>query len=462
MKKKKAAESYGGMGMAKYIDSNEARRIARLKKVKSSIRRSSMTQHSGWQKAQIEQRRKEQLRQRKQQANKKPIGDGIKVETSIPIDYTTTGLKLKHQIDNLADNQSAKQYKEQVTFSNQAPLPINPVRRRNESTSTKVQREKETHKMRSAKMRLEVKDRLQALSLSSNDNRNKNVSSGTTHITSKRPSRIPKFNGRAPSNKTSKSEENKENDLSSLDPKPKYTSRATNLKKPTTQKHFQLATDLNALKREHADALKMLQELDKEENRRRSLGSADSDYSFDSDESSGRDIFERANRGGRCENEANGEQFVTSSETVSRSIRDAGLDESFAWLPEGIKDASHLSIILNEDIESQQEIEYEDMEGDGSCIDADHFESEPAYDDTVGEEDIKIDITGTKEASIECFEDHADEQSMSELKQDDVSEHTGEYDDDTRENASIVDSYENDGESSSSQTDDYLSDTSGY
>lgn len=42
-RKKKAAEQCGGVGMARYIDSNEAKRIARLKKAKSSI--SSMTQH---------------------------------------------------------------------------------------------------------------------------------------------------------------------------------------------------------------------------------------------------------------------------------------------------------------------------------------------------------------------------------------------------------------------------------
>lgn len=42
-KKKKAAEQCGGVGMARYIDSNEAKRIARLKNAKSSI--SSMTQH---------------------------------------------------------------------------------------------------------------------------------------------------------------------------------------------------------------------------------------------------------------------------------------------------------------------------------------------------------------------------------------------------------------------------------
>ena len=459
MKKKKAAESCGGIGMSKYIDSNEARRIARLKKVKSSIG-SSMTQHSGWQKAQIEKRRKEQLKQRKQQAKKKPIGDGIKVETSIPIDYTTTGLKLRHQIDNLADNQSAKQYMKQVSVSNQVPLPIDPVRRRKD-----VRREKDNHKAKSAQVQvknnLQVKDRLKTLSLSSNDNQNTNLSSGTTKGTNKRRSFIPRYTGRNPSSTTSQSEENKENGDLLFDRQSKCTSRATNLKKPGTKKHFQLATDLNALKREHADALKMLQELDKEENRRRSLGSASSAYSFDSDESSEHDIFERANRGGGINEGAYEDmdgsrrdgygEYVSSSETVSEHVGGTVADESFAWLPEGIKDASHLSIVLNDEIESQEDVKYDDKRDEDSFNAADNFESEPASDDTAGEEHDNGEDKGTDGASFEETYDDASGHRMSELRQDDVSEQTEEYHD-TEEEASL----------SSNQTDDYLSDTSGY
>ncbi|KAL7486510.1 hypothetical protein ACHAW6_012123, partial [Cyclotella cf. meneghiniana] len=105
-KKKRAAESCGGKGMTKFVDSTEARRLSRLKNTKSSIG-TKMT-HSGWQKNQIEKRRKEQLRQRKEKANQKPIGEGIRVDTSIqPCDYTKTGLKLK--LDQPTSKQTVKE-----------------------------------------------------------------------------------------------------------------------------------------------------------------------------------------------------------------------------------------------------------------------------------------------------------------------------------------------------------------
>ena len=81
--------------MSKYIDSNETRRLSRLKSVKSSI--GSKMSHSGWLKRQIEKRRLEKLRQQKEEAKRKPLGNGIQVDTKISKSDAVSkcGLKLK-------------------------------------------------------------------------------------------------------------------------------------------------------------------------------------------------------------------------------------------------------------------------------------------------------------------------------------------------------------------------------
>ena len=404
--------------MSKYIDSNEARRLARLKQVRSSIG-GTMTQHSGWQRQQIEKRRKEQLKQRKLQAKKKPIGEGIQIDTSIPVDYTTTGLKLK--LDNL---QSAGQVKVvgKPAKSNQqiksVVLPINPVRRTKQQHSSSATT---ATNAQSVKKAVGFKDKLNALSLSSTTNSNHPA---------KRRSFIPKLTaGQTHVSKSRfQSDEGKEN--GDDQPSVQSTFRTSYLKQPGPKKHFQLATDITSLKREHADALQMLQDLDKEENRRRSLGSANSSaHSFNSSETSECDIFDKANRG--QDKMFNDESFqvskfqddyreFVSSSSDSKSFNDdkaqsqpagsgASLDDSFG-LPEGIKDAIHLSIVLNDEIEAQEDVEYND---------------------------IQSNIGGGTPSEIES-------QGAA------------------LENASLADSYDYDGESGSSQEDEYLSDTSGY
>ena len=393
--------------MSKYIDSNEARRLARLKQVRSSIG-GTMTQHSGWQRQQIEKRRKEQLKQRKLQAKKKPIGEGIQIDTSIPVDYTTTGLKLK--LDNLQSAKSNQQIKSVV-------LPINPVRRTKQQHSSSATT---ATNAQSVKKAVGVKDK-NALSLSSTTNSNHSA---------KRRSFIPKLTaGQTHVSKSRfQSDEGKEN--GDDQPSVQSTFRASYLKQPGPKKHFQLATDITSLKREHADALQMLQDLDKEENRRRSLGSANSSaHSFNSNETSEYDIFDKANRGQDkmfydesfqvSKFQGDYGEFVSSS-SDSKSFNDdkaqsqpagsgASLDDSFG-LPEGIKDAIHLSIVLNDEIEAQEDVEYKDMQSN---------------------------IGGGTPSEIES--------QGAEL-----------------ENASLADSYSYDGESGSSQEDEYLSDTSGY
>ena len=93
--------------MTKYIDLKETKRLERLKTVKSSIGISSLTSHSGWQKSQIEKRRRDQVRQRKMKTAGKPLGDGIKVDMQVKREdaQTKCGLKLKMSTGKTVDKE---------------------------------------------------------------------------------------------------------------------------------------------------------------------------------------------------------------------------------------------------------------------------------------------------------------------------------------------------------------------
>jgi len=360
-KKKWAAESCGGVGMCKYLDSNEARRLARLKNVRSSIR-STMTSHSGWQKEQIEKRRKEQLRHRKQQAKKKPIGEGIKVETSILVDYTTTGLKLKHQLDKsngraVFDKKPGVLSSQSQSWKNErVSLPINPVKRCQKPLDAPNKQQRQLLKM---------KEQLKTLNLSSNTNANQNASKKSAEIVNKRRSFIPKLTDQVHGSKSKfPGVEGEENGVYNPS-RPAYLKRF----EPKTKLH--LSTDITSLKHEHANALKMLQDLDKEEKRRRASGFISRCSSFDSHLSEcGRSdkTGSGQNRVYRCEDKYG--EIVSSSETFSENNgidvqaqhTPAVPDESFASLLDGIENASHLSIVLNDDIESQYDLDCSDVD----------------------------------------------------------------------------------------------------
>jgi hypothetical protein len=269
--------------------------------------------------------------------------DDFKVDTSAPADCTTTGLRLK------LGRQSAKDPVKKIAQHprpwqiNQAsePLPINPARRPLKNTSSKLPVEKSSP--------LKVTERMKALSMANTIAQENN---------SKRKSLIPKLSGKNRSNGI-QSDEGKENDSSASSQPVNNISRVSYLKKPGPKKHFL------SLKQEHEYALQLLQELDEEENRRRSIGSTSSTYT-DEDETSEHDVFEKANRGGSykvtdslSEDRASTRrdeygELVSSGESETQQPI-AIPDESFAWLPEGIQDASHLSIVLNDDIELQEE-----------------------------------------------------------------------------------------------------------
>lgn len=363
-------------------------------------------QCSGWQKAQIEKRRKEQLKQRKQHLIKKL--EDFKVDTCAPADCTTTGLRLKMGRQPAKDIGPAKQIVQhrrpwQINQVSE-PLPINPVRRPQKITNTDASTNRQVPKSTS----LEVKEKLKTLSISSG------AANANGKQIGKRKSMIPMFTGQYGS-KAIQSDEGKENGAFSQPSN--NVSRVSQL----TKKHLQLATDLASLKQEHANALQLLQELDKQENRRRSLGSASSTYTLDSDETSERDIFEKANRGGGYPGEYDYGELVSSGE-MEQQPPIAVPDESFAWLPEGIQDASHLSIVLNEDIESQEE------EAENSTPEL--------FSEQVNTENEVLDGATSNDDPSEQVEEDSE---------------------------SLVDETHVDGSDfSSSQSDGYLSDTSGY
>lgn len=396
---------------------------------------------SGWQKAQIEKRRKEQIKQRKQHAKKKPLGDGINVESAIPVDFTKTGLKLK--LDTIPTKQQQRQHRqeekpvnERLWRANNMHLPINPVRRVKKAGDAVGAASVSEKLMRQSNVlsdTTEVNHKLRALSLSQ-----RQVKPSANHTNDKRKSLIPKFTGGGNAARFS-SDEGKENDNSFHHSENKAT-RTSHLKKPGPRKHFQLATDINSLKREHEQALEMLQDLDKIENRRRSLGSASSYYSFDS-ECTDRDIVEKANRRdilnekNLSEEESGGSRQDECGELVSSSEiepAEAIPEESFTWLPEGIKDASHLSIVLNDEIESQEDVDDRESVVESPIIDVD---------------------TGSMANSFAEQEGRESNSGSSSIAHSFSAESNGQSD---------VASLADDGQSFNSQSDEYLSDTSGY
>lgn len=226
--KKKASETCGGMGMAKYIDASETKRLSRLRNVKSSISLSNMTSHSGWQKDQIEKRRRDQVRRRKKEAKIAPLGDGIKVDTQVKREdaLTACGLKLKMSTEMTTEKKSQPKPKPFVSRG----FPQNKIPSNNRVGFNKNKTEPPPAPDReSPEVARQAKPKQQQQQQQQN---NSFRSSG------------------------------KENTMVS---QKKFT-------KKDTSKHY-YSMDIGSLRREHAEAISMLEELNKrEEQRRRSLG----------------------------------------------------------------------------------------------------------------------------------------------------------------------------------------------
>ncbi|KAL7460049.1 hypothetical protein ACHAXS_000517, partial [Conticribra weissflogii] len=324
-KKKRASESCGGLGMAKYVDSTETRRLSRLKNVRSSI--GNAMAHNSWQKQQIEKRRREQLKQRKQEAKKKPIGDGIKIDTGVtPYEFTKCGLKLK--LDKPAiggkNPQRGSNAKSSTTTISQikstSSLPLRKSRYAPPSPMPKdislddaITPENKTdhdevdllddgsivcEKVRKIEIRdnhrakierrhrtanTSVRERLKKLSLNNNVNKEK-----VTAV----PSSIVRNRGSKIQTNFRHNDEGKENEDRNSSNSNSIARQKGLRNKTVTKKHCTATTSIDALKKERAEAIAMLKEMERIEGERRRLRDSDSSgdsYSFDDNSRYGED-----------------------------------------------------------------------------------------------------------------------------------------------------------------------------
>jgi hypothetical protein len=316
--KKKKAASNGGRGMVKYIDYEEQKRLSRLKNVRGSITQSM--QHNSWQTAQLEKRRKEQIRQRKKMNRAEKKTKVFQVDTgcsATPYEFTKCGLKLRLEKSSTEAGKSRLEVK--VTrethkpaskpLESQYPRDSMQLNRRNQAPAQKnnfLPKRKDDIRKKKDK---ENKPKVVMQNKEFRDNsRGSNNSSSSSNSKGKE-------NG-----------DNQNHDKQTLiEGKPLLQRK--NAKKKSADCYFM---DFESLKREHADAIEMLKQLD-EENKR---------------------FFVRKDGGGdsrRTEEEEEEEEEGDNDEEV---------DESFAvTLPEGMLHATHLSISLHD-------IEDDDLQDD--------------------------------------------------------------------------------------------------
>jgi len=328
--KQKASETCGGQGMGKFIDYNERKRLNRLKGIKSSI--GSNTSHSGWQKHQLEKRRKEQLRQRKKAAKKKPLGDGIKVDTKVTKSdaISKCGLKLKINHECSAANNVQKKTK--------ALAPPKEASQEKKS-SLLIHRRKRCPK-KQANNPSKAESNLPLLEDRSNISDGKKLKQKFIQKQCER---------KCGSNQRYQVDDGKEYS----DSTPNDTGHAV-LKKGAAANSKKYFMDIDSLRREHADAIKMLEELDKcEGNKRRSL---DSDTSINSSYSCSPRTL--------CGHNTLDDEFVRDCSKISKPVgvyaeqshQKAGGTHT---LTDSFLNMTHLSISLRDDFDSDEGDRYE-------------------------------------------------------------------------------------------------------
>jgi hypothetical protein len=343
--------------MAKYIDSSEATRLKRLKSIKSSI--GNHTSHNGWQKQQIEKRRKEQLRQRKEAAKRKPLGGGIQVDTKISKSDAVSkcGLKLKAAFIN--KTQDREQIKEIVPPKQ---MKTNKV----VAEQTEEGEYKERPGLRSNRRRSSCDPTRRA------DNESYSAIPGMPSS----PSLCTQNNQK----KQQKKHQNKENsdgysmskdcaaatvDVTVVSAKNKSVASI-----PTNNKKY--FKDIESLKREHADAMKMLEELEVSEGKnRRHSGLSNSEHN--SSKASG---FSCATD--ELDHDMGESDDSESREDLDRANgRDKARDEEDNVLTDSFLNMSHLStsIVPSSSLDGDEE---ENTNVDGSFTESDFFEDDDA------------------------------------------------------------------------------------
>lgn len=246
-------ETCGGLGMSKYIDSNETRRLSRLKNVKSSI--GNKISHNGWLKRQIEKRRMESLRQRKEEAKRKPLGDGIQVDTKVSRSDAVSkcGLKLK-----------GTKEKEEISFTH-------PSRR----TTAVENRAAKLSSIIVESPHLKLLDKPSESLLIPAKKKFTNFSSTSRPPNANDPPIVKRF--QTTIKQTGRPSRNKDKENNCLQAKSttinestsKYSVKHEGEKKKGSTKSKKYFRDIDSLKREHANAIRMLEELDINEGKKR-------------------------------------------------------------------------------------------------------------------------------------------------------------------------------------------------
>lgn len=258
MKKKKAAETCGGIGMAKYIDTDEARRLTRLKSIKSSI--SNNFKHNDWQAQRIEKRKRERLRQQKEEAKQKPLGNGIHVDTKVSkVDaMTKCGLKLKLKYvknkqasEGLVEGRGLEEEEMEKTMSEPAVLQSKSVRRDTFGPMKRDVTKVSTHPAIHYPM-------------------NKQEASTKSPVWIKKEKKAPpRMNDDGKENTPESINSNKDCSAATTQKTKKTNITLHDIHTSSKPKSYFL--DINSLKREHEDALKILAELGMTEDKSQSL-----------------------------------------------------------------------------------------------------------------------------------------------------------------------------------------------
>lgn len=354
------------------------------------------------------------MKQKRQEAKKKkPIGKGIQVDTSAKPDSTTTGLKLKYDPRTKESRTIVLQQKKptltipssqvssfrsragDLTIHKRSKAPPSTLHRKPGSNAgaSKTTAKKQTSgvdedclyndesiatydtsELYTNEWNLPTE---QVKGMSLTENKSLNNKSCKRVYTSKRKSFIPRYttSHREDSTKPKNQiDEGKENADTSFD-KPALggsLSQRTHKAPTRTNKHFGLLRDISSLKREHADALKMLEELDRYEEDKRKYVHSDSSYDslFSNDEASREalnvenedehrylddtedaynDRYFNDDENQSCSTTASSRQLADDKEEEEAMVTSIiAHNETFSWLPPGLTDATHLSISLRE------------------------------------------------------------------------------------------------------------------
>lgn len=354
--------------------------------------------------------------QRKKEAKKKPIGDGIKVDSGVtPYEFTKCGLKLKldkpafegKNLLQASKAKSAKTTKSEIKpnsgfplrksrYAPPIPMPNEPIRvdaitpennahhddvdllEDGSIVSEKVQNTEIHHNHQAKKgsryrpSATSVREKLTKLSLKSDVNMKKIAIAPSSKV----QSRVSKIQTKFRHNDEGK--ENDDRNSSNFN----SSVRHKGLKKQTvTTKHYTATTSVDAMKKERAEAIEILKEMERMEEKRRRLHDSDSSgeyYSSDDDNQYGEDEPSRNSDSKREEFGDGNHSFFNSDDnhsdrsSLSGSTPTSGkatkneklpeknsyvdvVDKEFSWMTVGLKDETCSSVGLKdvEKIESQ-------------------------------------------------------------------------------------------------------------